>query len=178
MIKIEERERSMEISCQDVKIETKKRIQLIYYCFFLSSSIYLLTGFQIVSDMDGYTADADNNRGGAATAADEPIETGLWPPVVNVAPRAILHANATCGQMHREEFCHTIDAHPQRPRKPKCSICDAHDSERKHPIEYVIDDKSWKWWQSPTLNSGAENEYVTITLDLKQVCLLLILRVF
>lgn len=128
-----------------------------------------------MSDMDGYTADADNNRGGAV---DDPIETGLWPPVVNVAPRAILHANATCGQMHREEFCHTIDAHPQRPRKPKCSLCDAHDSERKHPIEYVIDDKSWKWWQSPTLNSGAENEYVTITLDLKQVCSCVLLMLF
>lgn len=110
-----------------------------------------------------YTSDADNRD------VEETIETGLWPPVVNVAPRAILHANATCGHNHREEFCHTIDAHPQRQRKPKCSVCDSHDVDRQHPIEYVIDG-SQKWWQSPTLNSGAENEYITITVDLKQVC--------
>lgn len=116
-----------------------------------------------MSDMD-YTSDADNNKDD-----EETIEIGLWPPVVNVAPRAILHANGTCGQNHREEFCHTIDAHPQRQRKPKCSFCDSHDADRRHPIEYVIDG-SQKWWQSPTLNSGAENEYITITLDLKQVC--------
>lgn len=123
----------------------------------------IFTGFQAVSDMD-YTSDADNAKTDQVTR-----DTGLWPPVLNVAPKAILHANGTCGRNHREDYCHTIDAHPQRQRKPKCNICDSHDIDRQHPIEYVIDG-SQKWWQSPTLNSGAENEYITITMDLKQVC--------
>lgn len=110
----------------------------------------------------GYNADADHKND------DETIDTGLWPDVINVAPKAILHANGTCGHQSREEYCHTIDAHPQRQRKAKCSVCDSNDADRRHPIEYVIDG-SQKWWQSPTLNSGAENEYITITLDLKQV---------
>lgn len=134
-----------------LSIEIMQGIQLIF------------TGFQTVSDMD-YTSDADNNKN-----VEETIEVGLWPPVVNVASKAMLHANATCGQNHREDYCHPIDAHPQRQRKAKCGICESHDVDRRHPIEYVIDG-SQKWWQSPTLHSGAENEYITITMDLKQVC--------
>lgn len=30
---------------------------------------------------------------------------GLWPPVVNVAPKATVTVNATCGQVGREEYC-------------------------------------------------------------------------
>lgn len=94
---------------------------------------------------------------------------GLWPPIFNIAPKAVLYANATCGQVTREEFCNTIDAHPQRrQRKTKCGICDANNTERRHPIDYVIDGSA-KWWQSPTLAEDSKYEYVTITLDLKQV---------
>lgn len=94
---------------------------------------------------------------------------GLWPPIFNIAPKANLYANATCGQPAREDFCHTIDAHPQRrQRKTKCGICDANNVERRHPIENVIDGSA-KWWQSPTLATGTEYEYITITLDLRQV---------
>lgn len=91
---------------------------------------------------------------------------GLWPPIFNAASKAILHANATCGMHSREEFCHMTDAHPQRKHKrTKCGACDA---EHNHPIDNVID-RSSKWWQSPTLLNGLEYEYVTITMDLKQV---------
>lgn len=122
-----------------------------------------MTDTNLMSDADNNRLDIDD------TGAND---MGLWPPIFNVAPKAILYANATCGQHTREEFCHTIDAHPQRHRrKAKCGVCDAHDTERMHPIEYVIDGLQ-KWWQSPTLNSGRENEYVTITMDLKQVCAL------
>lgn len=95
----------------------------------------------------------------------------LWPQVFNIAAKAILHANATCGQHGREEYCKTIDAHPHRARKAQCGICDANnvDVERRHPISNVID-ATQKWWQSPTLHEGKEYEYVTITIDLKQVC--------
>lgn len=94
----------------------------------------------------------------------------LWPQVFNIAPRAKLHVNATCGQHTREEYCKTINAHPNRERKPHCSFCDAHnaDPERRHPIENVVDGTK-SWWQSPTLHEGPEYEYVTIMLDLKQV---------
>lgn len=102
------------------------------------------------------------------TRTDEAVG-GLWPPIFNIAAKAVLYANATCGQPTREEFCHTIDAHPQRrQRKTKCGICDANNPERRHPIENVIDGSA-KWWQSPTLASGNQYEFVTITLDLKQV---------
>lgn len=42
------------------------------------------------------------------------------------------------------------------------------DLDKRHPIEYAIDGTT-RWWQSPTLLAGKEFEYVTITLDLKQV---------
>lgn len=94
----------------------------------------------------------------------------MWPEVVNVLPKAKVHANATCGQHAREEYCKTIDAHPDREHKPHCGFCDAHnvDPARRHPIENVLNDKN-SWWQSPTLHEGAEYEYVTITFDLRQV---------
>lgn len=94
---------------------------------------------------------------------------GLWPPMFNIAPKAILYVNATCGQESREEFCHINDAHPQsKNRRTKCAVCDGKNDNRSHPIENVVDGSS-KWWQSPTLASDAGNEYVTITMDLKQV---------
>lgn len=42
-----------------------------------------------------------------------------------------------------------------------------HDLAKRHPIEHAIDNTA-RWWQSPTLLAGGD-EYVTITLDLKQV---------
>lgn len=40
----------------------------------------------------------------------------------------------------------------------------------RHPIEYAIDGTN-RWWQSPSIKNGMEYHYVTITLDLKQVCM-------
>lgn len=121
----------------------------------------------MAADME-YASDSSSDGGDGESGNDG----GLWPPVFNIAPKAVLYANATCGQAAREEFCHTIDAHPQRQRKAKCGVCDANQTERRHPIEYVIDG-SQKWWQSPTLVAGSELEHITITMDLKQVCTLL-----
>lgn len=44
------------------------------------------------------------------------------------------------------------------------SVCAEH-----HPVEYAIDGTN-RWWQSPSIKNGMEYHYVTITLDLKQVC--------
>ena len=47
-------------------------------------------------------------------------------------------------------------------------ICDDGDEERRHPITNAIDGTN-SWWQSPTLQNGPEFQWVTITIDLKQV---------
>lgn len=53
----------------------------------------------------------------------------------------------------------------------RCGICDdyATDPTRRHPINLALDDSN-RWWQSPALIYGSEFEYVTVTVDLKQVC--------
>jgi laminin alpha 1/2 len=48
-------------------------------------------------------------------------------------------------------------------------VCDDKDPEHRHPISNAIDGTN-SWWQSPTLQNGRRYEFVTITLDLKQVC--------
>ena len=47
-------------------------------------------------------------------------------------------------------------------------VCDDGDPEHRHPISNVIDGTNSRW-QSPTLQNGRRFEWVTITLDLKQV---------
>lgn len=60
---------------------------------------------------------------------------------------------------------------PCRSRATQCGICDASIPDKSHPIEHAIDGSN-RWWQSPTLHHGKQFEYVTITLDLKQVKIL------
>lgn len=33
------------------------------------------------------------------------LNNGLWPSVFNLAAKAVISANATCGVRHREEYC-------------------------------------------------------------------------
>lgn len=107
--------------------------------------------------------------------ADEAISAGgLYPPLFNVAPRASITVNATCGQNGAEEYCKLVDAYPHRNWAKHCGTCNAHSSDRakQRPIESLISSSSSfeeSWWQSPTLQGGRQFEYVTITLDLKQV---------
>lgn len=53
-------------------------------------------------------------------------------------------------------------------------VCDDQDEEHRHPISNVIDGTN-SWWQSPSLQNGRRFEWVTITLDLKQVHTLIFL---
>ncbi|XP_073822984.1 wing blister isoform X3 [Musca autumnalis] len=98
---------------------------------------------------------------------------GLFPQLFNVATRASISVNATCGQSGREEYCKLVDAYPHKKWDTQCGICNAHSSDvTKHrPIESVISHANMhdQWWQSPTLQYGRHFEYVTITMDLKQV---------
>ncbi|KYB27445.1 Laminin subunit alpha-1-like Protein [Tribolium castaneum] len=90
---------------------------------------------------------------------------GLWPSSFNLATKAIISANATCGENGREEFCRMLEG-----GKGRCGICDnfSTDPGKKHPISYAIDG-THRWWQSPALFYGSKYEYVTITIDLKQI---------
>ncbi|KAH8251255.1 hypothetical protein KR032_004153 [Drosophila birchii] len=98
---------------------------------------------------------------------------GLYPPLFNVAPRAEISVNATCGQNGAEEYCKLVDAYPHRNWAKQCGTCNAHSSDRarQRSIQSLISTGSGleeSWWQSPTLQGGRQFEYVTITLDLKQ----------
>jgi hypothetical protein len=99
-----------------------------------------------------------NNAGGV----------GLFPSVFNLATRATITANATCGSTGPEVYCKLVE-HVQM-RAPQCGVCDGNspDYDKRHPITNAIDGTP-RWWQSPSLQNGPQYEWVTITLDLKQV---------
>lgn len=96
-------------------------------------------------------------------------DVGLWPSVFNVAAKALVSANATCGSAGREEFCRLSGDGPGG-RGPRCGVCDLHsaDPHKRHPPEHAIDGTS-RWWQSPTRQQGQQYQAVAFTVDLKQV---------
>ncbi|CAL4101417.1 unnamed protein product, partial [Meganyctiphanes norvegica] len=95
-------------------------------------------------------------------------EKGLFPHVINLATRANIQTNATCGQEGPEVYC-KLTEHSSG-REPQCSVCNDRslDRARRHPITNAIDGTN-SWWQSPSLAQGRKYEWVTITLDLRQV---------
>lgn len=100
--------------------------------------------------------------------ADEKV---LYPIVANVARKATVTANATCGEIQPEYYCRLMQGEFFNPWESQfCFVCDARSPEpsKKHPIENVIDGGE-AFWQSPSLAHGMKYDYVTITLDLKQV---------
>ncbi|XP_041356954.1 laminin subunit alpha-2-like isoform X2 [Gigantopelta aegis] len=104
-------------------------------------------------------------------AQDGQDADGLFPVVFNLASRARISVNATCGDDGPEEFCKLVE-HVKifSSQNGHCDICDSrsHNRYRNHPIQNAIDGSN-KRWQSPTLTRGREYNYVTITLDLGQV---------
>ncbi|XP_078319283.1 laminin subunit alpha-2-like isoform X3 [Crassostrea virginica] len=98
-------------------------------------------------------------------------DVGLFPNILNLATRSTITVNATCGEEKSEVFCKLVDHVKIFPDKNShCDICDARsqDDRRRHPITNAINGRN-SWWQSPTLTNGAVYNYVTITLDLRQV---------
>jgi len=93
---------------------------------------------------------------------------GLFPTVFNLATRAAITVNATCGSSGPEVYCKLVE-HVQM-RAPQCGVCDANspDHDKRHPITHAIDGTP-RWWQSPSLQNGPQYEWITLTLDLKQV---------
>ncbi|XP_067126672.1 LOW QUALITY PROTEIN: laminin subunit alpha lam-3-like [Centruroides vittatus] len=97
---------------------------------------------------------------------DPDSEKGLFPSVFNLATSAKITTNATCGETGPENYCKLVEHVFMR--EPQCGICDASNPSKQHPITNAIDGTN-RWWQSPTLQNGKQFEWVTITLDLKQV---------
>ncbi|KAG5676021.1 hypothetical protein PVAND_005876 [Polypedilum vanderplanki] len=92
---------------------------------------------------------------------------GLFPKPFNIAAKAKITANATCGSIEDEEFCRMADIYSPR-QQSMCELCDASDIDSSHPIENAIDG-THSFWQSPTLAMGSEYEFVTIDIDLGQI---------
>ena len=96
-------------------------------------------------------------------------DEGLFPHVFNLASRATITTNATCGERGPETFCRLVEHVRRKPKKDsiQCGTCDSRSpySGERHPITHAIDGSN-KWWQSPTLNNGAEFNWVTVHLTL------------
>ncbi|KFD56293.1 hypothetical protein M513_02748 [Trichuris suis] len=90
---------------------------------------------------------------------------GLFPNIFNLATNAIVYANATCGQLGPENYCKLVEHVFMR--SPQCDVCDNSNPLKRHPIEFAVDGTN-RYWQSPTIASGLNYEWVTITLDLRQ----------
>lgn len=99
-------------------------------------------------------------------AENEEDNGGLFPSIFNLATNAIIVANATCGEIGPEVYCKLVEHGVLK--EPQCGVCDAKLETKRHPITNAIDGSN-NWWQSPTLQNGKQYEWVTITLDLRQV---------
>lgn len=88
---------------------------------------------------------------------------------VNIASFARIETNATCGDawFGPEAYC-IPSASSDRKYKLHCSVCSRGEYGDSFPITNALHD-SMTWWQSPTLARGSEFNWVTITLDLRQV---------
>ncbi|VDI10069.1 laminin, alpha 1/2 [Mytilus galloprovincialis] len=95
----------------------------------------------------------------------------LFPDILNLATRSNITTNATCGLQGKEKFCKLVEHVKLFPGENRhCDVCDARSQDRRqrHPIWNAIDGSN-RWWQSPSLTNGDQYNYITITLDLKQV---------
>jgi len=94
---------------------------------------------------------------------------GRFPHVFNLATNAEITTNATCGEEGPESFCKLVEHVKRRPGdRIQCGVCDDSSTRERHPIDFAIDGSN-RWWQSPTIANGRQFNWVTITLDLKQV---------
>ena len=89
----------------------------------------------------------------------------------NLAAHAHIWTNATCGADGPETYCRLAQhVHQRLSEQIQCGVCDdqSADPDERHPIQNAIDGTN-SWWQSPTMTHGKEYNWVTVTLDLKQV---------
>ncbi len=101
----------------------------------------------------------------------------MFPSVFNLAESADVFVNATCGAPEAEVYCTLASSAAQKNltthgsnTELECGVCDASKSDKAHSIEMAVDATAEdSWWQSPSIQYGAEYNYVTITVDLKNV---------
>ncbi|XP_050425592.1 laminin subunit alpha-1 isoform X2 [Adelges cooleyi] len=94
----------------------------------------------------------------------------LYPSIFNLASRALVTANATCGEAENggpEVYCRFSGASNVQ----TCGVCDARagDPAKAHGPGKMVDNSTGTWWQSPSLQTGDRYQYVTLNIDLKQV---------
>lgn len=96
--------------------------------------------------------------------------SAVYPPVFNLAQRAAIKTNATCGESGKEEYCRMNSVNQQRLQRTQCEICDANspDPDKRHLISYALEATN-RWWQSPNLLNNKNYEKISIDLDLGQV---------
>lgn len=91
----------------------------------------------------------------------------VYPQIFNLASRAVVTANATCGETENgpEVYCKYGGSGAQQ-----CTVCDSRssDSAKTHGPANAVDNATGTWWQSPSLQNGDQYQYVTFTIDLKQ----------
>ena len=107
-------------------------------------------------------------------------EKGLFPGIFNLATIADISVNATCGEGGVEEYCRLVEHVRRRPTdRTQCGLCSNRslDEEERHPITNAVDGTN-RWWQSPSIAQGRRYEWVTITVDLKQVRWLMWIHLF
>ncbi|KAF6214522.1 hypothetical protein GE061_009265 [Apolygus lucorum] len=97
---------------------------------------------------------------------------GLFPEPVNLGPRSEVSANGTCGEAAPETFCRLTRG--GRARETTCGVCDAKSPDKRHPPEFAVDTNADTWWQSSSLALGDHFQQVTLTIDLKQVRIVLL----
>ncbi|XP_033105222.1 laminin subunit alpha-2-like [Anneissia japonica] len=100
-------------------------------------------------------------------------DVGLFPHIFNLATKAKITTNATCGEDGPENYCRLVEIIPDEQTtniNPQCLICDQNSPypKERHQITNAIDGTG-SWWQSPSISNGGQFHYVTITLDLGQV---------
>lgn len=99
----------------------------------------------------------------------------LHPQIFNLATRATVTANATCGETANgpEVYCKFGggSSSSASSQSQQCGVCDARsgDPAKVHGPANAVDNATGTWWQSPSLHNGDEYQYVTVTIDLKQV---------
>lgn len=150
--------------------------------FILSFKFLKIDLFSILADVHLLSDDMLMSATTSTRHRHHRSTTAMYPPIFNVALKAKIRANATCGEDGRDEYCKTADMsqhHQQRSHRSQCSFCDQNsaDADKRHLIGYALENNE-RWWQSPSLYNGKEFEYVTVDLDLGQVSYNVLLFIF
>lgn len=135
--------------------------------FFSAETDKWNTSVDISERLNSVERDGLYARNDKYSILDENLVQGnyLFPPIFDVAPFANITSNATCGTM----FLGTDEIFCKLSNPSSCSVCSGLVADKKHSISFAINSDDSKWWQSPTFQNGPQYEYVTITMDLKQV---------